>query len=166
MTPFLLQPEESLSSRSNRKSQHGNADSSFSITVSLNADRRRVFHVLTIAEYMETWLQIPGRHRESSIQVTSDPSGFHVRYFDDAGNPASLVGAYQIYRTAKTNFLWRRTTDPETDSTLVKIRLNGDFERTTLHLSHLGFDSREKLKWHAQLWEQSLDKLSSLFELQ
>ncbi len=48
----------------------------------------------------------------------------------------------------------------------VKIRLDGDFERTTLTLTHRGLHSEEDRHWHAQLWERSLQKLSSLFELQ
>jgi len=166
MTPLLLQPDESLLSKNNRRPKQPNHDSALSFTVSLNADRRRVFHVLTISEYMETWLQIPDRHHQAPIHVTSDQSGFHVRYFDDAGTPSSLVGAYQTFRTAKTSFLWRKTSDPEQDPTMVKVRLDGDFGRTTLSLTHLGLKGDLALDWHTQLWEQSLLKLSSLFELQ
>ena len=166
MTPLLLQSEESLFSKNDRRSPQINPDSAISVAVSLNADRRRVFHVLTIAEYMETWLQVPDRHDETPIHVTSDQSGFHVRYFDKAGSPATLVGAYQTYRTAKTSFLWRKTSDPESIPTMVKIRIEGDFERTTLNLTHLGITTAQQFEWHAKLWELSMEKLSSLFELQ
>ena len=166
MTPLLLQSDESLLSKNNRRTRQLNHDSAISVSVSLNADRRRVFHVLTIAEYMETWLQVPDRHDEAPIHVTSDHTGFHVRYFDKAGSPAALVGAYQIYRTAKTSFLWRKTCDHDSVPTMVKIRLDGDFGRTTLNLTHLGITTAQAFEWHAQLWERSLQKLSSLFELQ
>ena len=115
---------------------------------------------------METWLQIPGRHKESAIHVASDPSGFHVQYLDEKGNPTALVGAYQTYRTSKTNILWRKAGVCESDLSIVKIRLNGDFERTTLSLTHSGLTSAEDRHWHTRLWEHSLEKLSSLFELQ
>ena len=166
MTPLLLQPDESLLSKNSRRPKQPNHDSALSFTVSLNADRRRVFHVLTISEYMETWLQVPNRHHQAPIHVTSDQSGVHVSYFDNAGAPSSLVGAYQTFRTAKTSFLWRKTSDPELEPTMVKVRLDGDFGRTTLTLTHLGLKSELALDWHTQLWEQSLLKLSSLFELQ
>lgn len=166
MTSLFLQPDESLLSKNNKRSPQFNRDSAISVTVSLNADRRRVFHVLTISEYIETWLQVPDRHSQTPIQVTSDHTGFYVRYFDKAGSPATLVGAYQTYRTAKTSFLWRKTSDPDSVPTVVKIRLDGDFGRTTLNLSHLGIASAQAFEWHATLWERSLEKLSSLFELQ
>jgi hypothetical protein len=165
MTTLFAQPEEVLLSAEQRQQQLS-PESSLSFTVSVNADRRRIFHVLTISEYMETWLSIPGRHKGSPIHVASDPSGFNVQYFDEKGTPTALVGAYQTYRTSKTNILWCRAGVRASDPTFVKIRLNGDFERTTLSLTHSGLNSVEDRRWHSQLWEHSLQKLSSLFELQ
>jgi len=166
MTTLLAQADDALLSAEQRKLQHRSPESALSFTVSLNADRRRVFHVLTISEYMETWLAVPGRHPKSPLHVVSSTDGFHIRYFDEMENPTTLVGAYQTFRTAKTNFLWRRAVDLDPEPSIVKIRLNGDFERTTLSLTHTGLKSGEDLQWHSQLWEQSLDKLTSLFELQ
>ena len=167
MTTLFAQPdEEVLLSAEQRSPQQVSSESSLSFTVSLNADRRRIFHILTISEYMETWLQIPGRTKESPIHVASDPNGFHVEYLDEKGNWTALVGAYQTYRTNKTNILWRKAGVRESDLSYVKIRLNGDFERTTLSLTHSGLNSAEDRHWHARLWEHSLEKLSSLFELQ
>jgi hypothetical protein len=166
MTTLFAQPEDALLSAEQRKQRPVNPDSSLSFTISLNADRRRIFHVLTISEYMETWLQIPERSKECPIQVTSDPSGFHVQYLDEKGNPMALVGAFQTYRTSKTNILWRKAGVRESDLSFVKIRLNGDFERTTLNLTHSGLNSAEEIHWHWQFWKRSLEKLSSIFELQ
>ncbi len=165
MTTLFGQPEFPLSAEQ-RRPQLVNPEPLLSFTVSLNADRRRIFDVLTISEYMETWLSVPGRHRESPIHVASDPTGFHVQYFDEKGSPTALVGAYQTYRTSKTNILWRKVGVGESDLSIVKIRLNGDFERTTLSLTHSGLNLLEDRHWHWLLWERSLEKLSSLFELQ
>jgi len=166
MTTLFAQPDEILLSAEQKRTQQVKPDSSLSFNVSLNADRRRIFQVLTIAEYMETWLLIPGSQQESSIHVASDPSGFHIQFLDETGNPAALVGAYQTYRTSKTNILWRKAGVCQSDLSVVKIRLKGDFERTTLSLTHSGLNSTDGLHWHRQLWERSLEKLSSLFELQ
>jgi uncharacterized protein YndB with AHSA1/START domain len=166
MTTLFAQPKEVLLSAEQRKLQQVKPESSLSFTVSLNADRRRIFQVLTISEYMETWLLVPGHRKEAPIHVVSDPKGFHVQFLDEKGTPTALVGAYQTYRTSKTNILWRKAGVRKTDVSFVKIRLNGDFERTTLSLTHSGFKSAEELHWHWQLWKRSLEKLSSLFELQ
>jgi hypothetical protein len=166
MTTLFAQPEEVLLSFEQRKERQFDPDSSLSFTVSLNADRRRILHVLTISEYMETWLQIPERSKESPIHATSDPSGFHVQYLDEKGSPAALVGAFQTCRTSKTNILWRKAGVRESDLSYVKIRLIGDFERTTLNLTHSGLNSAEEIHWHWQLWKRSLEKLGSIFELQ
>jgi len=166
MTTLFAQPDEVLLRAEQRKQRQVNPDSSLSFTISLNADRRRILHVLTISEYMETWLEIPERKKSSPIHVISDPSGFHVQYVDGKGHPTALVGAFQTYRTSKTNILWRKAGTCESDLSYVKIRLNGDFERTTLNLTHSGLNSAEEIHWHWQLWKRSLEKLSSIFELQ
>jgi uncharacterized protein YndB with AHSA1/START domain len=163
---LFAQPDEILLSAKRRKSQQFNPEPALSFAVSLNADRRRIFHVLTLAEYMETWLCVPGCHEECPIQVSSNPEGFQVEYVDEKGSPTLLAGSYQMFRTAKTNILWRRTGARQSEPSLVKIRLIGDFERTTLCLTHSGLNAREDLHWHSQLWAQSLEKLASLFELQ
>jgi len=166
MTTLFAQSVGILLNAEHERPQSINHDASLSFSVSLNADRRRIFQVLTISEYMETWITVPGCHHGSPIKVVSDPLGFHVQYFDEKLGPLALVGSYQTYRTSKTNILWRRTGDRESTTSFVKVRLNGDFERTTLCLHHSGLDSAEECDWHSQLWALSLQKLSSLFELQ
>jgi hypothetical protein len=166
MTTLFAQPEEVLLSAEYGRPQRINPEASLSFSVSLNADRRRIFQVITISEYMETWLSVPGCQHDSPIYAVSDPTRFHVRYFDEKAGPSALFGYYQTYRTSKTNILWRRTGSREPGASFVRIRLNGDFERTTLCLNHSGLNSKEERDWHSQLWAQSLQKLSSLFELQ
>jgi hypothetical protein len=162
----LFAPEEILLNAEYESSRRINTNASLSFSVSLNADRRRIFQVLTISEYMETWISIPGCQPDCPVFVTSDPTAFYVRYRDERGAQSALVGLYQTYRTSKTNILWRRTGVPESDTSLVRIRLNGDFERTTLSLNHSGLNSHEERDWHSQLWARSLQRLTSLFELQ
>jgi len=166
MTTLYAHPEEILLGAKGGSPQKTNPHSSLSFLVSLNADRRRIFQVLTISEYMETWLSVPGCHRDSPIHVESDPTGFHVQYRDEKRGPSALIGFYQTYRTSKTNILWHRTASLASDGSVVRIRLNGDFERTTLCLSHSGLNSGEEREWHSKLWDRSLRKLCSLFELQ
>jgi hypothetical protein len=166
MTTLFAQPEGILLDAENGRPQRINTDASLSFSVSLNADRRRIFQVLTVSEYMETWLSIPQCQPDSRIYVTSDPNAFYVHYCDEKGGPSSLVGFYQTYRTSKTNILWRRVGVRDSDTSLVRIRLNGDFERTTLRLNHSGLNSDEERDWHSQLWAQSLQRLTLLFELQ
>jgi hypothetical protein len=166
MTTLIARPEEALLRAEHGRPQKINPDFSLSFSVSLNAERRRIFQVLTISEYMETWLSVPGCRHDGQIRVVSDPTGFYVQYSDQKTGPSALVGFYQTYRTSKTNFLWRRLGARESGTSFVRIRLNGDFERTTLCLNHSGLKGDEERDWHSQLWAQSLQKLSSLFELQ
>jgi hypothetical protein len=45
---------------------------------------------------------------------------------------------------------------------IVKIRLLGDFGRTTVHVTHVGVTTSNQ-HWHRGLWESSLKKLGRLF---
>jgi uncharacterized protein YndB with AHSA1/START domain len=166
MKSLFAHSSETLLNAERGRSELIDSKPALSFNVSVNADRRRVFHLLTIPEYMETWLSVPGRHKQSPINVTTDPAGFQVQYFDEHGTQASLVAAYQTCRTAKTQFFWRRKSTAASDVSFVKIRLIGDFERTTLCLTHSGLASETDRRWHSQFWDQSLKRLSSLFELQ
>lgn len=142
----------------------GDPNGALSYSISVNADRGRVFQVLTIAEYMEAWLSVPGQMHGSPVHVTCDAQGFRIRYYDEKGMPTTLVGLYQILRTAKTMFLWSRSGDSELTASVVKIRLQGDFARTTLCLVHDGFSTDEDRRWHHMFWENSLGKLCRLFQ--
>jgi Activator of Hsp90 ATPase homolog 1-like protein len=166
MKTLFAQSSDVLMDAEHGRPQPDDAESALTFKVSVNADRRRVFHVLTISEYMETWLTVPGRRQKSPINVASHPAGFQIQYIDEQGSPTSLCASYQTCRTAKTQFFWRRKGTSESDSSFVRIRLNGDFERTTLCLTHSGLGSEVDRRWHSQLWGESLKKLGMLFELQ
>lgn len=128
---------------------------------SVNADRSRLFQALTLPEYIDAWfiapLAIPG-----STSVTKGPDCFLVSYRLRDGREERFVGSYKVLRRGKVQFSWRRDSFHETTSSLVRIRLLGDFKRTTVHLTHVGLDE-EDLAGYKALWEASLEKLACLF---
>lgn len=139
-------------------------ESALSCSVSVNADRGRVFQVLTIAEYMEAWISIPGQCDDSPIHVACDAHGFRIRYYDEERMPATLTARYQTFRTARTTFQWSSSGDLDVAASIVKVRLQGDFARTTVSLTHSGLRSDEERLWHQIFWEMSLHKLCRLFQ--
>ena len=127
---------------------------------SVNADRSRLFQALTLAEYIDAWFVAPGA-LAGSTSVTMEPDSFVVRYRLLDGREERFVGSYKVLRRGKVQFAW---TDAfrETSSSLVRIRLLGDFGRTTVQLTHAGLDESQHLHYR-MLWEASLEKLASLF---
>ena len=133
------------------------------VTVTVNADRHRIFQALTISEYMETWLCPPGNEsdRKTIAQRTAD--GFRIENSGAGGAEFYIAGSYRVCRRSKMIFTWIKHAGSEVFSSLVKIRLYGDFSRTRLYLSHTGLASAAERAWHQELWDASLRRLGSLF---
>ncbi|WP_162601827.1 SRPBCC domain-containing protein [Occallatibacter savannae] len=128
---------------------------------SVNADRDRIFQVLTVAEYIDAWFSAPGS-AAGSTEITAGPDCFLVKYLLLNGLEERFVGSYKIVRRSKIYFTWSRDGFGNPSSSLVKIRLVGDFGRTTVHLMHLGLPRSEQSHYKL-LWEASLRRLASLF---
>jgi uncharacterized protein YndB with AHSA1/START domain len=128
---------------------------------SVNADRNRLFQALSLCEYIDAWFVAPGSV-PGSTSVSMTPDGFLIRYDLLEGGQERFVGTYKVLRRSKVQFSLHRESFEETSSSLVKIRLLGDFARTTVHLAHVGLSESEE-SWYRLLWESSLERLASLF---
>ena len=131
-----------------------------SVSRSVKGERARIFQAITIPEYMETWLApaeaSPGStrilcHQESSQIVIQTEDRFESR----------IHCSYRVCRRGKIVFTWKRLDSPAYES-LVRIRLQGDFARTTIDLRHSGLSQAEQPLYES-FWRTSIDRLSSLF---
>lgn len=128
---------------------------------SVNAYRSRVFHALTVPEYIETWFCAP-RSIPGSIRVFPREDSFSITYSSAEGERFRVLCSYRVCRRSKLLFSWKHDTQSETAVSLVKIRLCGDFGRTTVRVTHAGL-TRFNQRWHQDLWEASLERLHNLF---
>ncbi|HEY1576348.1 MAG TPA: SRPBCC domain-containing protein [Terracidiphilus sp.] len=135
--------------------------SAVSISRSINADRQRLFQALTVSEFIEAWFCAPGATL-GSTEVSACFRSFQVSYREHYGIRNRFLCAYRVMRRSKVQFTWKSDAFPESAPSLVTFRLQGDFARTTLYLSHTGLSRRDH-PWHSRLWEGSLDKLARLF---
>lgn len=136
---------------------------SVTTSVSVQADRQRLFRILTVAEYMETWLSIPGAPPDSHLAVASAPDRFRIDHFRSGELDFSVTGTYRTTRRGKLQFTWDKETRYGRSNSLVLIRLLGDFGRTVVCVTHMQLGSHADLIWHRNLWEKSLLRLRSLF---
>ena len=130
------------------------------VSRSVNADRNRIFQALTLPEYIDAWFAAPGSVAGSTV-VTMGQDCFNVSYRLRDGGEERFVGSYKVLRRGKVQFAWKRDAF-QGASSLVKIRLQGDFGRTKVHLTHIGLDDTEHSHYR-MLWEASLERLASLF---
>ncbi len=134
---------------------------STSSMTSVNADRNRIYQALTVPEYIEAWLSIPGEI-SGSTRVFAGDNSFSVSYSSVQDGPRRVFCSYQIRRRSKLVFTWQHFASLESIAGMVKIRLLGDFGRTRVHVTHVGL-TRSDQQWHEDLWSSSLRKLSKLF---
>jgi uncharacterized protein YndB with AHSA1/START domain len=131
--------------------------------VSVGADKTRIFQALTVPEYMETWLSFPGRGARMLIASSLTPNEYRIDQYAPSGPVQKISGCYRVLRRSKLIFTWIKDGWLPSQSSVVWLRLIGDFSRTTVSLHHVSLPSREEQQWHQQLWDASLAKLSSLF---
>lgn len=130
-------------------------------TQSVNADRNRIFQALTLPEYIDAWFAAPGSV-PGSTSVTMGPDCFLISFGRVEGGLERFVGSFKVLRKSKVQFSWKRDNFMEADLSLVKVRLQGDFGRTTVQLSHVGLE-RIEAQWYRDLWNASLERLARLF---
>ena len=134
------------------------------LSVSVRAERRRLFQVLTVPEYMETWLSFPGLLSDSRVAVTSAPQYFRIDHFRARELDFTVIAGYRTCRRSKLQFSWHKESGYGSSSSEVDISLRGDFGRTTVALRHSLLSSRADHAWHRDFWEKSLQQLCLLFD--
>jgi uncharacterized protein YndB with AHSA1/START domain len=134
---------------------------SISVTASVNADRHRLFQALTVPEYIEAWFSAPGAI-EGRTEVFSIADFLSISYSSVRGGRFTILCAYKVCRRNKLLLTWEHVALSGATPSMVKIRLLGDFGRTTVHVTHIGV-SPSNQQWHTALWESSLRKLGKLF---
>jgi len=126
-----------------------------------NADRSRILQALTVPEYMEAWLCLPG-DTMPSVSASRTANGYRIQRYGPHGE-VDISGSYQTFRRTKLIFTWQSNAREGGPESLVLIRLYGEFARTRLCLRHIGLASAEERAWHLEMWQRSLDRLSALF---
>ena len=127
------------------------------------ADTRRIFDALTVPEYIETWICVPGYHSECRNVTCRLTHGFRIEHFCNSGPATRIDGTYLSFLKRQTKILLENFGPATTRESLVDIRLYGDFEKSILRLRHFGLESEEDLSWHSALWATSMTRLRKLF---
>lgn len=130
---------------------------------SIRADTRRLFHALTVPEYLETWLSLPG-HPGCSTTATRINDDYLLEHSCGDRPSVAITGTYLLCRRRNVLFSWSVDGDIFIPETRVEIRLQGNFEKTILSLRHSGFASTSDCAWHKDLWAFSMSRLTRLYE--
>lgn len=131
--------------------------------LSIRADARRLFQVLTVPEYVEAWLSIPG-HDGCSTAATRIHDDYLVEHTCGDHLAFLISGTFLVCRRRTVQLSWRVDGTLCVPETSLEFRLHGNFERTTLALEHSGFGTRAAYLWHKALWTSSMARLVRLYD--
>jgi uncharacterized protein YndB with AHSA1/START domain len=135
----------------------------------VGAELRRVFHALTIPEFMETWLALPCCDHPCKVRPSRFPHGFALDHSCiGSDRPARIACYYSSFGARHLSFSWTCEGDPALGHSFVEIRLaghrlSGDLEQCTLWLAHSGLHSEAHGYWQQTLWSASFKRLRELF---
>ena len=162
----MLETQSSLlldASEENRLPARVEAAAQWTIAMSINvdADALRIFHALTVPEYLEAWIAMPGAE-DSVVVASSAENGYRLEQFAAGSVAVSITGSYLFCHHRKMRLCWRKTYKSERSDSLVDLRLRGNFGSSILELRHTGIASAGECRWHQALWCGSFQKLASL----
>jgi uncharacterized protein YndB with AHSA1/START domain len=127
------------------------------------AEPRRVFHALTIPEFMETWLSPPCCDRPCKIRPSRFPHGFTLGHScTGSALPEQIVCFYSSFGARHFSFSWTFEGNPAPGHSFVEMRLSGQMGQCTLELVHSGLRSEAHGYWQQIFWSASLKRLREL----
>ncbi|HEY1803797.1 MAG TPA: hypothetical protein VGG45_04900 [Terracidiphilus sp.] len=162
MESVLDSPELAIPTSDELAGQQCDEKWNIAMSVSLDADTRRIFQALTVPEYLETWIDMPDHTPSSRLLASPDANGYRLDYFSANHISVSIFCSYLSCHQRKMRLHWRRNCHQGPTGSIVDFRLRGNFRTSILELRHIALGSSEEFRWHQQLWEGSLAKLASL----
>jgi len=134
------------------------------ISISVNADVRRLSQTLTEAEYLETWICPPNPTAGSHAIVSRNGNDYRFDLYCGSSLSTTIAGSYLVNHQRKMLLSWSRNCPANPGVSFVDIRLRGNFGSSTLELEHTGLTSSTDYFWQMAMWRASLEKLVGLMK--
>jgi uncharacterized protein YndB with AHSA1/START domain len=130
----------------------------------ITADVHRIFHALTLAEYLETWLCFPNANRYGCVEVAQAAKQFsiEVNRTRKSNGFIKIKGEHLVRDPNEIVFTWVKQHGTPIPETIVCIKLTPAFRATDVKLSHIGFVDFKERMWHEDMWRTSFEKLRQI----
>jgi hypothetical protein len=132
------------------------------MSISVDADALRIFHALTVPEYLEAWISMPDQSEDSAVVASPSANGYRLDQYSAGSVAVSITSSYLFCHHRKMRLFWRKSRNPICSESLVDFRLRGNFGSSILELRHTAIASADEYLWHQSLWRGSLKKLAFL----
>ena len=132
------------------------------LSLRIKADSRRVYHALSIPEYMEAWMQAPDRDKLLFVSGLAEQENFRIYLYRARSLHGSIHGSTRVTNENRITYIWRTKSPVGTARTRVDISLVGSRRGCTLRLKHSGLQNMADREWHRTMWCRSMERLSLL----
>jgi hypothetical protein len=134
-------------------------------SVRIRADVRRILYALSMPEYMDAWLEMPGTERVECHSERWPFDRFRIDMFSPNAKLRCIYGSCLLSKPNRVTYLWSTSLEKSLSQSVVEIHiLGGPNRRCALKLRHRGLTIEEDRKWYSTMWQRSLDKLRILME--
>ncbi len=130
------------------------------LSISVDADARRISQALTEPEYLEAWISMPDQTEGSSIVASKRANGYGLDHWRAGHVVTSIIGSFLSCHQRKMRLSWRNVCRPNLAESLVDFRIRGSFGSSVLELRQTAFISEDDYLWHQTLWQRSLVTLA------
>jgi hypothetical protein len=137
-------------------------DWTIAMSIAIDADAQRISQALTVPEYLEAWISMPGQQKDSSIRASHMPNGYRLDHYRAGCIVTSVAGSFLFCHLRKMRLSWRMIDRPELPASVVDLRIRGNFGTSVLQLRHAALQCTGEFFWYQQLWLFSLHRLSCL----
>lgn len=131
--------------------------------VHVNADAHRISRALTVPEYLEAWISIPGAAPGALTLASPEVNGYRLDHYSAQRSALTIKGSFHFCHLRKIRLFWRKTSNASCVDSVVDFRLRGNFGSSVVELRHTALASAEEHAWHEALWRGSLQRLTLLF---
>ncbi len=136
------------------------------LSITVDADARRISQALTEPEYLEAWIvmpdQSPDHAKDSWIVASRNANGYRLDHCRAGRVISSVMGSFLFCHQRKMRLLWRSFGRTDLAESLVDFRIRGKFASSVLELRHTALRSSDEFHWHQELWRASLARLASV----
>lgn len=132
------------------------------LSITVDADARRISQALTEPEYLEAWIVMPDQSEGSWIVASRKANGYRLDHCRAGHVISSVMGSFLFCHQRKMRLLWKSFGRTNPAESLVDFRIRGKFASSVLELRHTAIRSSNEFHWHQELWRGSLARLASV----
>jgi uncharacterized protein YndB with AHSA1/START domain len=133
------------------------------LSTRIDADIRRVFHALSIPEYIEAWLHAPSADELLTFSRLSQER-LHIDMYRSGSYRASIHVSIRPLSRTHIRYAWIAISPSTIDRTWVDLQLPSAPSESCIHLTHRNLCTPSQRIWYEETWHASLNKLRAIVQ--